>query len=891
MKARLRPLNSFFVSSFTTMAVLAGSPAVQAQQLEEIVVTAQRRTQSLQDVPLSIETVSGQDIIRQGYRDLVSMSDFTPGVDIRPLLEDTRVTIRGFGTTGNNLTQEQAVPIFVDGVHNGRQEQSKLAFMDVDRVEILKGPQPVFFGQNATSGAFNIISRKPTPEWEANADGEIGRFSTQKFAAGAGGPITDTLGIRVAGKYETSAGYLRDIVDGRAGPDYKNLGGRVILQWNPSDNLQITGKYEHMKLRMGGQAGRLCLTGASLIYGRNGPGSAGMPQGHAVWDDAPNGIGWAVPHEPLPDADSKECFTSRGAISNSGPYYDVPSTVREQAVTTAGMVDMRAAGQAYTEDLSDPTSNGRYKGIYGYDDMDSDAAYIDIAYTFDNGVNANWLTSYSNFTRGYVEDNRSTPFFTNFQGRGQLLDQWSSELRFSSDTGGMIEWMVGGSWQINDYDIYSGNFRATTYESFRMNTVWEDTEWASAFASLTFNFLDNRASIDLGGRYSDVKKSGLARGYTSQWVFNVQPVSANPAHYRQLTPEEADIYLPYNPAAGLWAMNRRASRVVPVEWRGTAAAEAIGRTKPDFARRSDGPYFAEFHDKEIDPQVTFRYRHTDDMSFFLRWAQAFKSGGFDTGQTTFASSLEEFTFDLERSETYEAGVKGNLWDGRARYDVTLFETTFTDLQLITLNPDPNNPSNTVNAGGQRVRGIELGFLMAATDQLTLGLNGSIMDGVMTDYKGAGCNDFEVVTAPESGCVLVNPSDPTFGGFIDRTGAKAPYTPDYKFVGTVDYWMPVFNNHKVMFNAKGYYSDGYADDSETFTQAIRYPKHGDINMSIGYGDTADTWMISVYARNLLQATQRYYPEFTDPAADAGFIQIDVDQTMTTTYGLKFEYYYR
>jgi len=891
-KLSTRSIRSGILSAFGSAltAVLITSPIVQAQELEEVVVTAQRRVQSLQDVPLSIEAISGEELSRQGYRDLVSLSDFTPGVEIRPLLEDTRVTIRGFGTTGNNLTQEQAVPIFVDGVYYGRQEQAKLAFMDVERLEVLKGPQPVFFGQNATSGAFNIISRKPTPTWEGNAEGELGNNNTQRVSGGVGGPITDTLGVRFAGRYETSAGYLREIVDGRKGPDYTNLGGRVILQWTPNDNLTATAKYERAKLRMGGQAGRLCTTGASMIWGRNGPGSAGMGQGQAVFVDPPLGSGWIVPHEPLPAATDSECFTSNLAVSNAGPYYDVPDYVREEAVTNSGMLEIREAAQAFTEDTTDPTHEGRYKTILGYEDLDSDTAYIDVAYDFDNDISMNWMAAYSGLDRGYVEDNRSTPFFNNFQGRGQILDQWSTEVRFTSPTGGMFEWMVGGSWQQNDYDIYSGNMRATTYEGFRMNTIWEDTEWMSAFATITFNFLDDRASIDVGGRYSDVQKEGLARGYTAQWVYNIEPVSR--PGYRQITDlSTAKIYLPYDPAAGLWYYPYRTQRNVPTEWLGSAAGQAVGMTMPDYARRADGPYAADFHDKEIDPQVTLRYRHSDDLSFFGRWAQAFKSGGFDTGQTTFAGSFDDFVFDQETSETFEVGAKGNLWDGRARYDVALFQTTFEDLQTITLSPDPNNPSNTVNAGGQRVRGAEFSILAAVSDELTLGLNGAVMDGVMTDYKGAGCNDFEVETAPESGCVLINPTDPTFGGLIDRSGSAAPFTPDWKFAMTADYRLPVFENHQVMLNAKGYISDGYFEDSEGFTQTVLFGTHGDLNLAVGYGDRDDTWMVSLWARNLLQATPRYHPENTVPGADTGWIQVDTDQTQYTTYGVKLEYNYR
>lgn len=879
--------------SISILVSLQSVQTTQAQGLEEIVVTAQRRVQSLQDVPISIDTISGQDIQRQGYRDLIGLSDFTPGVEIRPLLEDTRVTVRGFGSTGNNLTQEQAVPIFADGVHFGRQEQAKLAFMDVDRIEILKGPQPVFFGQNATAGAFNVISRMPTPEWEGLFDGELGNNGARIMSGGVGGPITDTIGIRVAGKYESSNGFLERAIDGGKGPNYENKGGRVILRWNPAENFTATAKYDRAEMRMGGQAMKVCLTDADMVYGRNGPATAGQPMELAIFADPPKGSGWenAIKTQ-LHNANDSKCFTDNLGVSNSGPWYDVPDYLRLH-YNNNGLLDVRQVAYGFAGDISDPIHKGSLGTADGREDINADVAYVNLSYQFDNGISSDWQTSYSGFRRDYLEDNTGAPFLINVLTRGQKLDQWSSEFRLTSDTGGTIEWMTGLSWQQIDYDIWTGLMRAHPNRGIAFGDNWEDGTWKSAFASLTFNFLDNKASIDIGGRYSDVVKTAYSNGYSREWVYNVEPVSQ--PGYRQVTDlSMVNLYVDYNPAAGLWYYPYNTTQNAPVEWRGTANAIAVGVTTPNYGqraqgRRTDVPIGAEIQHKEFDPQVSLRYRFNEDMSAFFRYAEAFKSGGFDTGQITVSKA--DYTFEPEYSNTYEAGVKGEFWDGQARYDLTAFQTKFTDLQLITLNPDPNNPGLTVNAGGQRVRGVEFSVTAAPTDQLLVNLSGSLMDAVMTNFKGAGCNDFEVVTAPESGCVLTNPSDPTFGGYIDRTGEQAPYTPDWKFVFTTSYWVPVHDNHKLTVNGKGYISDGYFDDGEGFTKTVLYGTHGDLNLSIGYGDTEDTWQVSLYGRNLLGATPRYHPENTNPNADVGYILVDNDQTWYTTYGVKFEYNYK
>lgn len=170
-------------------------------------VTARRRLQFLQEVPISIETVSGTEIDEQGFQHMDQLANFSPAVLINPDALRSTITVRGCGAaTADASTIEQSAPTFLDGVHYGRTSQIKLAFMDLEHVAVLKGPQSTYFGQNAISVAFNITSRKPTPGWEGHVRTGLEDNATYVLEFGDGGRLAETLSIRAAGKREESEG-------------------------------------------------------------------------------------------------------------------------------------------------------------------------------------------------------------------------------------------------------------------------------------------------------------------------------------------------------------------------------------------------------------------------------------------------------------------------------------------------------------------------------------------------------------------------------------------------------------------------------------------------------------------------------------------------------------
>jgi iron complex outermembrane recepter protein len=887
--------------------------------LDEIVVTAQRREQSLLEVPISVEVYSGGEIRQQGFRDMDDLANFSPTVLIEPRVQDQDISIRGFGTTGNALTLDQAVPTFVDGIHFGRSSQIKLAFLDVESVEVLKGPQPVYFGQNATAGAFNIRSRRPTDEWEGYVDAEVGSNSTRELTFGVGGPLSERWGLRVAGAHEASDGYLDYVVTGESLGAYENNGARIVLQFEPTDRLRLTGKIEASKIRKDSETIYQCRTDGPLIFGRGGPlDEPGVPPGdeRSVWDQT-DGAPWSQPFTPL----DTDCFSSNHGVSEGGPYFEPPQTIREEN-SDIGVLDIRGVSDAFVRTAGN-------NGTGGYEDLDGANGYLEATYFFDNEITLDWLTGWSDYQRDYVQDNSNSPFLTNFQGRGEDFRQWSSELRLTSGAGGRFEWNAGAFFQTTDLTAFASSLRANVRQSQRYNLITEEVDFKAVFGTLTFNFPGDRLALDVGGRFQDVDKFATVRGYGASWVFDVCPEDPcdplvvpsdlvfdpelggytgdqgdiDGSAYYLVDPASARLFLPVDPGTPLYAMPFLETRDIPEAW-WSGNAVPVGLTAPDFPVREsegEGPFAENFAESGFSPQVTLRFHATEDISVYARYAEATKIGGFDTGQTSIPASIDELTFETEDAEQMELGIKGTLWNDRFGFDAALFELEFPNLQTTVLSPDPEQTSASANAG-QRVRGVEFNTLFAATDRLRLGFSGAIMDGEMTSFPGAGCTDAEIAEAisnPDAPCKFFDeetgepipaPSDPVeaFDSFsiIDRTGEEAPRTPDWKFVLTADYFIPLSETYEMTFNAKGFVSDGYIVDVESFNKIVKYNKHEDLNVLVGLHNVDMGWSISAFARNLLEARPSYNPEF-DVFPD-GLASAHVSPSSFTTYGIKLEY---
>jgi iron complex outermembrane recepter protein len=234
------------LASYLALTAYGTGALAQNLILEEVIVTAQKRVESLQDVPISIAAVSGEKIDDAGITGLEELTLYTPNVTINNGAGTPNLFIRGVGS-GTNAGFEQSVGLYIDGVYAGRGALASVpTTMDLERVEILKGPQGILFGKNTIAGAINITSAKPSDEFEGMVEALYEHDQgEQQYNLMLSGPLTSNLSARLAVRYDAMDGWWDNVITGAQGPNQENMYARGSIRWDPTDTLEIHAKYEH----------------------------------------------------------------------------------------------------------------------------------------------------------------------------------------------------------------------------------------------------------------------------------------------------------------------------------------------------------------------------------------------------------------------------------------------------------------------------------------------------------------------------------------------------------------------------------------------------------------------------------------------------------------------
>lgn len=212
----------------------------------EIIVTAQLRSQPLQDVPIAVQVISSDLISDLAADDISDLAAFVPGLKVSAgSPTQPSYSIRGISTSDFGVGTDPAVGVYIDGVYSGRSGAAVLAFSDVERIEVLKGPQGTLFGRNAAAGAVAVVTRKPSNKLEAVVSVRTGNYGKHRGEAMLNLPLGDSLALRVNGLYNERDGLYQDAATGDKLSREKNWAGRAQLAWRPGSGTEIIASWLH----------------------------------------------------------------------------------------------------------------------------------------------------------------------------------------------------------------------------------------------------------------------------------------------------------------------------------------------------------------------------------------------------------------------------------------------------------------------------------------------------------------------------------------------------------------------------------------------------------------------------------------------------------------------
>ncbi|MEP6390981.1 MAG: TonB-dependent receptor [Halioglobus sp.] len=448
------------------MGTLSGVAMAQGPMLEEVVVTATKRAEGMQDVPIALSVMSGDKIDQMGLTELEDISVYMPNFHVGESGGATQIFLRGVGS-GNNFGFEQSVGTFIDGVYFGRARNARAAFLDIERVEVLKGPQSTLFGKNTVGGAINITSRQPTEEFEAFVEGSYEtEFEGYGVTGAISGPLTDNLRGRLVAKVYEDDGWMDNKAPtGDDGPGEDNRVVRGSLIWDATDKLSFTAKAEH---------GEFDVTGRSYKITKSTP--------------------------------TATFLYSLGSNPNFGD--------------TLGFNETQSLSTFPGRDEKDETSSDIFQLTADYEMGDyslrSISAYTQ--YDFDNCSDADY-SSLSFLDRCRSEDHKQfTQEFLVSSPAGEtfefLAGVYYQDAELNSDTSTRVGWdsippVEAAILGILPVMLPSGGLNTEFFNDFS-----QDTETWSGFASVTWNIADD-FRMTVGARYSDDNKDATKTQVTT----------------------------------------------------------------------------------------------------------------------------------------------------------------------------------------------------------------------------------------------------------------------------------------------------------------------------------------------------------------------------------------
>jgi iron complex outermembrane receptor protein len=802
-RSAFRPGSPVANAVATVLAVAAAMPVTaSAQGIEEIIVTAQRRETSLQTTPIAISAVTGEQLAQDKIFTAADLANSVPAFSLTALSPlDAELNIRGITNTRlDSPTADPSVGTFVDGVYVGRTGDFNFDFYDLERIEVIRGPQGVLLGKNVVGGALSIITAAPEQETSGKVLLSYGDYNAVLASGFVTGGLTDSLAGRVSFQYRKRDGFARDILHGRDVEDLDSLQLRGQLLWEPGDSgWSIRGIVDYTSDETNG------INTVAVAGGIKGCETSYLSANCSrPWSNLRDYLGVTDPRKNLAQSvEYKGENRIQQFLEREGGGITVDIKKEFDGFTFNSLTGFR---RTLSAQLYDQTGAGPEALGWSVPEWQAYIAFIN-----------------AKFGPRPASSNNGQFLFAQPVGEDVHANQLSQEFRFtSSNQDSRWDWIAGVYFKEDDIDktdrFIGENFLGAVLPGGNnpLSTLSGENRWfnegemsnRAVFGQLGFKITE-ALKFSVGLRYTQDEKEGTVQGAVI---------------------ETGDRFSPNDPRANVTieALCRAPDGTIirtPTGGTGVAVCAAPNRWIYSEGTGYRTKYSEEW--SEVTPQAILEWTVSDDLFMYATYAEGFKGGGYDDTPANIAQATTPF--DPETAQNYEIGVKADLFDDRFRVNAAVFMMDYENLQVTQTNA--NCLCNiTDNAASAEIKGIEAELLFAVTDTLRLNLAGSYVDATYEDF-------LESATIPNT-----NPPQR-----LDSSGNTLQRTPDTQITGGVDYTMNVGSwgealNFRVSYT---WQSEMYWATDNIATE----DSYGLIDARIGLAPEGEPWEVALWGKNL------------------------------------------
>ena len=765
------------------------SSAAAPTSVDEIIVTAQKRSQNLQDVPIVVTTVSHQLLQDSGVKDIKDLTLLTPGLLVTSTTSEASTTarIRGIGTVGDNAGLESSVGVVIDGVYRPRNGVGFGDLGNVDRIEVLKGPQGTLFGKSATAGVINILTAAPKYKFGANAEFEAGNYGDVGGSAEITGPIvSDKLAAslyfadrRRDGFFDVNTGPGPRTSQHDTNRHFYTIRGQ--LRFDPTDNfkIRVIGDYSRRKEEC-------CI---------------------------------AVITRP-----SEGNFANNLVAALGGNDGDANHPYKRQAYAN------RPDGQR----IHDGGASIQADWDIGPGTLTSISAYRDWKTTA--GFDADFSTADIDYLP--PDDSNSTRFRT-----------FSQELRYAG-TAGKLDYLIGGFYsheklRQNTSILVGSQFN--TYLSLLFSSLVEghpDPTFLQTGLTFPFvggvNYPANSGSVDQYRQTDDTYAI-----FTNETLHFTDKLSLNGGFRYSIDVKDLN-QASSNIGGGAGCASANAAfGILNALFPGVAGQLAPVNATMCLPFLSPGyNNFTNFqHEREHVPTGTAKlvYRVDPDLMLYASYARGYKAGGFNldrvqcqvgdpgcgVGSAALITPIRNTRFNDETNDAYEIGEKATLLDRKLLFNVALFYQKYKNFQLNTFNGLVFVVDSIPHVIS---KGVDMDFLLFATPRLSF-QGGVTLADTRYHLTSAELADLEHKT-----------------GFQGSHNSRLSLAPLWSASLSGTYTQPIGDNYKARFNMGFKYSSEYNTGSD-LDPGKSQKGYVLANARIAFGPHNDRWSIEMWAENL------------------------------------------